>query len=1766
MELRIGLNGARVRSDEYLFVLEGAGATGEVLESHVQRDDDDSDRAFIRRVFEPGVYTIETTTSTDRDDDFTLTINDLAVVLPGVCTESTDSFCRNPVLVGAVLVRDAAVGLIYDSTLNESSTPPISAFSVSVGDSGRSITAVAVRGRVVTLALVSPVRPTQSVTVNYVVPTATGQSRIENTGGAAAGFSDQLVTIPPAPPAIAGVESTMGGLTVSWTPVAEISDYDLEWRQDGEQAWQSTRTGLIEEHTIGDLTDGALYWVRVRAVKTTGEPTGQTLYTTVWSQAEPGIAGDWAPQNLMVAPSDRMVTATWVGVAAADGYEAQWQPKSGASSEAPSDGGSRSESSSRRGRDSTTSRSVLEPPPLVPAGGWSSVPVEPVADAWSATVTTLANGEDYSVRVRSLRTVDVGTGGSTQQSRTLASGWVDSDATPALSLVVSEPTYVDGGSFVRSGNTAKIRVRVSHGGEGDMPASVPLRAQFVSGPSDDATVAIKCVVVSGSGVVPRFEQQHDECAPTSVGDMTLTYTVGAVASNVEGWSDDTIRLYLDRNNSGAHDDREAHVDFTVRIAEPIDYVALGDSYSAGENGEYHSPGGFGPSLAGQFYFTNGASADCHRWNKAYPILVANSDLNIVQRGGFPGLPTGGRSPMDFYACVGAIARNIYHSQDTNNDGVSDSLLPPESSNTFFDDTCIRVRTRLNQLDLAMPNVEIDLRSTNRPSESDSVTEYSWPCGDIEQGADWEPRQARSLRRDNMVRQVDMVTLTIGGNDLGFADALKGCLSSELALDLLPDRLIQWFSGALPCESDSGFMSRLMELESHVGDVLVELQDATPDDAVIFVLGYSHLVPPDDRDCAALTLGSALTAWDASEDRPFSLMENRLEDDSLERESISGGERSFVRDAAVMLNAAIRDAVTSANDIAVTNGDTPRVHYVDLMGVFEGHYACGDRILDGQEDREETTNLDSLWINGVVGDPKLDGFPPVSDRSFHPTEAGHRQYASALIGYMRDRIGNGARVTEAGLPLAGVPLRSARGEASGNGDDGDLSVRSQRSSTETPASKEGVVLRRQILWARPADGAASGCSVLWSPGERVELATAGFAADSTVTLSAVAGTLSRRDGSAAGMSLDPVQLPSATADGEGRLVTVWTLPSAPHAATPVWYAVKAEGDAAPGGRLLARLLQPIVVYPGAQPCPAHDAATTSLGAPVRVDVLANDVAPTGGAWGPSSVTVEAVSGVEFVVNPADGSVTFTPEPGFVGTATTYYTVWDTWNVGIGAKVSVTVQSGCTITGGVPDGSGAVIEVIGTDGDDVICVGDRADRVARYFIDAKAGDDVILGGAGVDSVLGGPGADVIYGRGGDDQLDGGASVDTIYGGGGFDSVYSSDLSDSIVDAEDDAEDGYELVLTPVLLPASADGATAPVAGSDAVFVEPGTVAPIDVLGNDFDADANLDFPSLAVTREPTLGSALVFNSVEAGLVVRYVAGAVAGADDFAYEICDTLGNCATGEVTVTVGMSGCTIVGTDGDDTLRGTPGDDVICGLGGDDVILGLGGGDVIWGGAGDDTLYGGDETLVSDDGGDRLFGGPGDDALFGGEGADVLWGGPGGDTLAGNRGEDTLVGGAGEDTLVGGGEDDVLWGGEGDDSLDGHAANDTLHGGPGGDTLEGGNGADTLWGGPGEDTLVGGANSDTLHGGDGDDVLRGNTQNDALVGGRGADTLYGGGGNDELDGGPGDDELWGNAGDDRLYGSWGGDTLVGGNGADFLHGGDGADTCSRGPLTARCET
>jgi len=245
---------------------------------------------------------------------------------------------------------------------------------------------------------------------------------------------------------------------------------------------------------------------------------------------------------------------------------------------------------------------------------------------------------------------------------------------------------------------------------------------------------------------------------------------------------------------------------------------------------------------------------------------------------------------------------------------------------------------------------------------------------------------------------------------------------------------------------------------------------------------------------------------------------------------------------------------------------------------------------------------------------------------------------------------------------------------------DLDAQHTPLEPDAETAGDGGVLPEVVtvpLWGRPVENLDLGCGTFWMAGERVQLRAGGFAPNSTVSLSAEAGTVSRRDGSYVAELLPPVEVPSATADGEGNLSVIWTVPEAPEIegyGGPVWYVPKAEGDSARAGvRVEALPVEVKIAYPGVFSCAAvPDAAVTVLGVPVRVDVLANDVAPPGGVLDPASVMVGPAVGGEFVVDPVDGSLTFTPDPGFVGTASARYTVLDSWNGGFRAEVSVTVQ--------------------------------------------------------------------------------------------------------------------------------------------------------------------------------------------------------------------------------------------------------------------------------------------------------------------------------------------------------------------------------------------------------------------------------------------------------------------------------------------------------------
>ena len=210
--------------------------------------------------------------------------------------------------------------------------------------------------------------------------------------------------------------------------------------------------------------------------------------------------------------------------------------------------------------------------------------------------------------------------------------------------------------------------------------------------------------------------------------------------------------------------------------------------------------------------------------------------------------------------------------------------------------------------------------------------------------------------------------------------------------------------------------------------------------------------------------------------------------------------------------------------------------------------------------------------------------------------------------------------------------------------------------------------------RIADGWVRPPEVPYVPGVAVELQTQFLRPNSTVRLSVIGGPVPRAGEPLGDLgALVAVELPAATADPQGELSLAWTVPEAPAGRIgPMWYLVRGPGVAQLTHHALdVRLTYPIIAYPDVAPCAVDDEATTTAGTAVRVDVVANDIAPTGGTLDPASVTIVRPRGGEFVAD-ADGSVTFTPEAGFTGTARARYAVYDSWNIGAIADLVITVN--------------------------------------------------------------------------------------------------------------------------------------------------------------------------------------------------------------------------------------------------------------------------------------------------------------------------------------------------------------------------------------------------------------------------------------------------------------------------------------------------------------
>ncbi len=513
--------------------------------------------------------------------------------------------------------------------------------------------------------------------------------------------------------------------------------------------------------------------------------------------------------------------------------------------------------------------------------------------------------------------------------------------------------------------------------------------------------------------------------------------------------------------------------------------------------------------------------------------------------------------------------------------------------------------------------------------------------------------------------------------------------------------------------------------------------------------------------------------------------------------------------------------------------------------------------------------------------------------------------------------------------------------------------------------------------------------------------------------------------------DPLMLTSATStDGSVRFTpegeVVFTPNTDFNGATTITYTVS-DGNGGSTTGTVNVTVNPVNDAPVA----VDDEASTAFNTSVVVDLIGNDTDVDG-----DTLSLASFSSPDGTLDDnGDGTVTFTPNDGFSGTATITYTVSDPGL--LTDEGTATVNVGAGPVSPAPDGY-----VDGDDGDNLIDIdytgdpnGDMIDDGDSIFPTPGTDDDYVRAGGGDDTVRSGEGSDTVEGGDGNDD------IDTSNGDLAPDLGYPSATTDPFgYEGDTNSENDRDLVYGG--------------AGNDTIRT-----------GDDRD----------------TIFGGTGDDVINAGIDDDYVEGNDGNDRIVGGEGNDMLlgGN---GNDTIYAGNDPeliSDVVNITDEDTGGFSPdrnpnnGMDTVYGGAGNDVIYGADDADFLNGGSGDDYIDGeiDDDIINGNTGNDTLIGGQGNDSISGGQGNDLLEGGTGDDTLRGNRDNDTLIGGEGNDSLDGGGEDDMLYGGDGDDFL---------MGGQGDDLLDGGAGIDTMTGGAGQDTFVNVNAGDQIDGGSGE--------------------------------------------------------------------------------------
>lgn len=314
---------------------------------------------------------------------------------------------------------------------------------------------------------------------------------------------------------------------------------------------------------------------------------------------------------------------------------------------------------------------------------------------------------------------------------------------------------------------------------------------------------------------------------------------------------------------------------TEEYVEPLEYLALGDSYSSGE----------GDVQDGSVYYAPGTEPrrGCHLSSRSYPYLLRDyyqiSELSMAS-----------------VACSGALVKDDYYRQLDGYMGQGGSRLRDMSESA---------REKIQQTSLT------NFTPGNIP-QLEFVKKY----------------------------RPDVVTLTGGGNDVGFAKVLQYCASSSYrnfgpTIIKVDDTCEYAIHGS---KLQKQLYSSIDTQYKHNREMIEKIQQYSPGTRVI-IIGYPKFVDKDRGSC-----------------------------------NLAGGfldpyERKMIDDAVIYMNKMLRRV---ADDTGTT--------FVDLTDSLKGGRIC-----------EGSKYVTDLWALGIQ--KVKDGN---TQEAFHPNAEGHKKMAQAII--------------------------------------------------------------------------------------------------------------------------------------------------------------------------------------------------------------------------------------------------------------------------------------------------------------------------------------------------------------------------------------------------------------------------------------------------------------------------------------------------------------------------------------------------------------------------------------------------------------------------------------------------------------------------------------------------------------------------------------------------------------------------------------------------